>query len=28
MFRTNGSIHLSDGWSGSTLPKDKSGPDV
>ena len=29
MFRTkNGSIHLSDGWSGSTLPKDKGGPDV
>jgi len=29
MFRTkNGSIHLSDGWSGSTLPKDKGGPNV
>jgi aspartyl/asparaginyl-tRNA synthetase len=29
MFRTkNGSIHLSDGWSGSTLTKDKGGPEV
>jgi len=29
MFRTkNGSIHLSAGWSGSTLPKDKSSPDL
>jgi len=29
MFCTkNGSIHLSRGWTGSTLPKDKGGPNV